>query len=60
MTEVTPTISFETENFSKQNFDFTVFDMSGQQNYRALWEKFYSEVDVRKRVIRKLKEFIRE
>jgi len=45
VTEVTPTISFETETFSKQNFDFTVFDMSGQQNYRALWEKFYSEVD---------------
>jgi len=45
VTEVTPTISFNTETFSKQNFDFTVFDMSGQTNYRGLWEKFYSEVD---------------
>jgi len=29
ITEVTPTISYNIDTFKKQNFDFTVFDMSG-------------------------------
>lgn len=45
VTEVTPTISYNIETFQKKNFNFTMFDMSGQQKYRDLWEKVYPEVD---------------
>jgi ADP-ribosylation factor-like protein 6 len=39
--ETVPTIGFNKETFSKKNFNFNVFDMSGQQKYRPLWESYY-------------------
>jgi hypothetical protein len=42
--EVTPTVGFQVEEFSKNNLHFTVYDMSGQGRYRSLWEHYYSEV----------------
>jgi ADP-ribosylation factor-like protein 6 len=41
-----PTIGFSKDSFSKKNFKFDVFDMSGQQKYRQLWENYYKDVDV--------------
>jgi ADP-ribosylation factor-like protein 6 len=42
--EVTPTVGFTIEEFSKNNISFTVYDMSGQGRYRSLWEYYYSDV----------------
>jgi ADP-ribosylation factor-like protein 6 len=42
--EVTPTVGFQVEEFSKNNINFTVFDMSGQGRYRSLWEHYYRDV----------------
>ena len=42
--EVTPTVGFQVEEFSKNNVNFTVYDMSGQGRYRSLWEHYYSDV----------------
>eukprot|EP00601_Ochromonadales_sp_CCMP2298_P016440 CAMPEP_0173239018 /NCGR_PEP_ID=MMETSP1142-20121109/12969_1 /TAXON_ID=483371 /ORGANISM="non described non described, Strain CCMP2298" /LENGTH=181 /DNA_ID=CAMNT_0014169965 /DNA_START=84 /DNA_END=629 /DNA_ORIENTATION=- len=44
-TEVTPTVGFQVEEFSKNNINFTVYDMSGQGRYRALWEHYYADVE---------------
>jgi len=44
ITETTPTIGYSVENFNKKNFNFTIFDMSGQDVYRDLWEKYYQDV----------------
>mmetsp|Transcript_21908 Transcript_21908/g.36677 ORF Transcript_21908/g.36677 Transcript_21908/m.36677 type:complete len:187 (-) Transcript_21908:973-1533(-) len=44
-TEITPTVGFQVEEFSKNNINFTVYDMSGQGRYRSLWEHYYSEVE---------------
>lgn len=33
------------EEFSKNNINFTVYDMSGQGRYRNLWEHYYSDVE---------------
>ena len=35
------------EEFKKNNLEFTVFDMSGQGRYRTLWEHYYRDADVR-------------
>jgi len=43
--EVTPTVGFQVEEFSKNNVNFTVFDMSGQSRYRTLWEHYYRDVE---------------
>lgn len=43
-TELVPTVGFAVEEFSKNNLNFTVFDMSGQGRYRSLWEHYYKEV----------------
>ena len=43
--EVTPTVGFQVEEFSKNNINFTVYDMSGQGRYRSLWEHYYSDVE---------------
>ena len=43
--EVTPTVGFQVEEFSKNNVNFTVYDMSGQGRYRNLWEHYYSDVE---------------
>ncbi|CCI48710.1 unnamed protein product [Albugo candida] len=42
--EIVPTIGFQVEQFSKANLNFTVFDMSGQNRYRNLWETYYDDV----------------
>lgn len=42
--EVTPTVGFQVEEFSKRNLNFTIFDMSGQARYRELWTHYYKEV----------------
>jgi ADP-ribosylation factor-like protein 6 len=42
--EVTPTVGFQVEEFSKGQINFTVYDMSGQGRYRSLWETYYSDV----------------
>uniref|UniRef100_A0A7S2V202 ADP-ribosylation factor-like protein 6 n=1 Tax=Fibrocapsa japonica TaxID=94617 RepID=A0A7S2V202_9STRA len=42
--EVTPTVGFQVEEFSKNNLNFTIFDMSGQARYRSLWEHYYRDV----------------
>lgn len=43
--EVTPTVGFQVEEFSKNNINFTVYDMSGQGKYRSLWEHYYADVE---------------
>ena len=42
---VTPTVGFTVEKLTKDNVEFTIFDMSGQSAYRGLWESYYSDVD---------------
>jgi ADP-ribosylation factor family len=44
--EVTPTIGYKVEKLVMNNFDFTVFDMSGMDTHRELWETQYKSVDV--------------
>jgi ADP-ribosylation factor-like protein 6 len=44
--EVTPTVGFTIEEFSKNNISFTVYDMSGQGRYRSLWEYYRPSSDV--------------
>ena len=41
--EVTPTVGFNVDTFSKGGVTFTVFDMSGAGRYRNLWEQHYRE-----------------
>ena len=43
--EITPTVGFQVEEFSKNNINFTVYDMSGQGRYRSLWEHYYTDVE---------------
>lgn len=47
MIESTPTIGFNIETFTKKNFRFEVIDMSGQSQYRLLWESYYAKANVR-------------
>ena len=42
--EVTPTVGFQVEEFSRGQINFTVYDMSGQGRYRSLWEAYYADV----------------
>ncbi|XP_077393234.1 ADP-ribosylation factor-like protein 6 isoform X5 [Festucalex cinctus] len=41
--EIVPTIGFNIEKFKSSSLSFTVFDMSGQNRYRNLWEHYYKE-----------------
>lgn len=41
--EVTPTVGFNVDEFSKGSLSFTVFDMSGAGRYRSLWEQHYKD-----------------
>ncbi|KAK3251159.1 hypothetical protein CYMTET_39490 [Cymbomonas tetramitiformis] len=41
--EVTPTVGFNVDTFSKGSLNFTVFDMSGAGRYRSLWEQYYKD-----------------
>ena len=43
LTEVTPTVGFNVEQFSRSSINFTVFDMSGAGKYRNLWEHYYKD-----------------
>ena len=43
--EVTPTVGFQVEEFTKGSINFTVYDMSGQGRYRNLWETYYADVE---------------
>ena len=47
MIETPPTVGFQVEEFTKNKLNFTVYDMSGQNRYRTLWEHYYREVQVR-------------
>lgn len=38
-TEITPTIGFKKQTFSRNGIDFEVFDMSGQSKYRNFWQE---------------------
>lgn len=42
---MTPTVGFQVEEFSKNDINFTVYDMSGQGRYRSLWEHYYAGVE---------------
>eukprot|EP00903_Cladosiphon_okamuranus_P017669 g16270.t1 len=42
--EATPTVGFQVQEFAKNNLNFTIFDMSGQSRYRALWEHYFCDV----------------
>lgn len=41
--EITPTVGFSVDEFSKNNLSFTVFDVSGHGKYRKIWENFYAD-----------------
>uniref|UniRef100_A0A3Q2D527 ADP-ribosylation factor-like protein 6 n=1 Tax=Cyprinodon variegatus TaxID=28743 RepID=A0A3Q2D527_CYPVA len=41
--DIVPTIGFNIEKFKSSSLSFTVFDMSGQNRYRSLWEHYYKE-----------------
>mmetsp|Transcript_9863 Transcript_9863/g.28358 ORF Transcript_9863/g.28358 Transcript_9863/m.28358 type:complete len:175 (-) Transcript_9863:185-709(-) len=43
--EITPTVGFNVEQFSRSGINFTVFDMSGAGKYRPLWEHYFKDVD---------------
>jgi ADP-ribosylation factor-like protein 6 len=45
-TETIPTIAFNVETFSKKNFKFEVIDMSGNAQYRTMWEAHYAKAHV--------------
>jgi len=38
-----PTVGFSIEEFEKGSLRFNVFDMSGANKYRSLWEKYYKD-----------------
>ncbi|KAI9144304.1 ADP-ribosylation factor-like protein 6-like protein [Paraphysoderma sedebokerense] len=44
---VPPTVGFKVERFNhaSHNLSFTVFDMSGQDRYRDMWELYFDEAD---------------
>lgn len=44
--QTTPTIGYEVKKLTMGNFDFTVYDMSGMDTNRDLWESQYHNVDV--------------
>ena len=41
--EITPTVGFREECFTKNKIKFQVYDMSGQGKYRDLWQTYYEE-----------------
>lgn len=42
--DIVPTIGFQCEQFIYHGVRFDVFDMSGQGNYRNMWEYYYTDV----------------
>jgi ADP-ribosylation factor-like protein 6 len=45
VSETAPTIGFGAESFRTGNVEFACFDMAGQEKYRPLWERYYSDVE---------------
>jgi ADP-ribosylation factor-like protein 6 len=45
MKEITPTVGFNVEQFSRSGINFTVFDMSGAGKYRPLWEHYFKDAN---------------
>ncbi|KAJ3410301.1 low-affinity phosphate transporter [Chytridiales sp. JEL 0842] len=43
--EITPTVGFKVETFTRSRLQFTAFDMSGQGKYRDLWEHYYPDAE---------------
>lgn len=43
--ETVPTVGFSVEEFSKNNIQFSAFDMSGQGRYRDMWPTYYKECE---------------
>ena len=41
-TNITSTVGFKEEEFTKNKIKFTCYDMSGQNKYRDLWQQYYS------------------
>lgn len=41
--ETVPTVGYAVEEFTKNNIQFSAFDMSGQGKYRDLWNSYYNE-----------------
>ncbi|XP_036616946.1 ADP-ribosylation factor-like protein 6 [Trichosurus vulpecula] len=41
--DIVPTIGFSVQKFKIATLSFTVFDMSGQERYRNLWEHYYKD-----------------
>ena len=39
--EIAATVGFQEESFTKNDINFTAFDMSGQGKYRDMWQRFY-------------------
>ncbi|KAH3761015.1 ADP-ribosylation factor family [Pelomyxa schiedti] len=39
--DIVPTVGFEPQSFSKNNVNFTVFDMGGAARYRSMWSHYY-------------------
>lgn len=51
--DAVPTAGFEVETFKlsgKDKVKFTTYDMSGDPKYRCLWDSFYADAQVRRRV----------
>ena len=45
VSETAPTIGFGAESFRTGNVEFACFDMAGQEKYRPLWERYYTEAE---------------
>ena len=43
--DVTATVGFKEESFTKNKINFTAYDMSGQGKYRDLWQQYYEEAE---------------
>lgn len=43
--EITPTVGFRTEELQVKNLIITCYDMSGQSQYRSLWERYYAKAE---------------
>ena len=42
---IKPTVGFNTEKLNAKGMNLTIFDMSGNNRYRNLWEHYYRDVD---------------
>lgn len=42
--ETAPTIGYNNENFVKNNYEYKIYDMSGQSKYREMWSNYCKEI----------------